>query len=397
MRFARRMREVGDSATLVMSARAKAMRAGGVDVVNMSAGEPDFPTPPNVVEAAQRFLAAGLVKYTATPGMPELRSAVAAQYSRNYGPELAAENVIVGNGGKQVLYGALQVLVDEGDEVLFASPYWVSYPEMTRLACGRPVPIPTSAADNFQLTAELLESHLSERSRVLILNTPSNPTGARLSRANLEAVVSLAVERGLWILSDEIYDRLCYDDEPYMSPLGLGAAVCARTLALNSLSKTYAMTGWRVGFAVGPAELVKAMGRVQAHATSNVNSLAQVAAIEALGGDQTRVVEQREAFDTRRKITFAGLRQIPGFACPEPQGAFYAFPRVADLFGKHLGDRRIEGSMDFSMALLEDANVATVPGFAFGDDDHIRLSYATSTAQIEEGLRRIRDLVQRLR
>lgn len=396
MRLARRVRDVADSATLVMSARAKAMRAAGIDVINLSAGEPDFPTPPHVVAAAQAFLATGQIKYTATPGIPELRQAVADRYAGRYGLDLAPENTLVGNGGKHVLYTALQALVEDGDEVLFASPYWVSYPEMAKLACGRPVPIACSVEDGFQLTAEKLAARLTPRSRVLILNTPSNPTGARLSRANLEAVVALAVERGLWILSDEIYDQLCYDDEPYMSPIGLGEAARGRTLALNSLSKTYAMTGWRVGFAVGPAELIRAMSRIQAHETSSVNSLAQVAAVAALTGDQSCVETQHAAFAARRRVMVAGLSEMPGFVCPEPDGAFYAFPKVSSLYGRRLGERRIEGSMDLSLALLEEAQVATVPGIAFGDDAHIRLSYATSIEQIEIGLQRIQGLVDRL-
>ncbi len=395
MRLTKRVREVGDSATLVMSARAKAMRAEGIDVVNLSAGEPDFPTPPHVVEAAQAFLATGQIKYTATPGIPELRQAAADHIAERSGIEADPEAVLIGNGGKHLLYTAMQALAEEGDEVLFASPYWVSYPEMARLACARPVPIPVSAESGFQLTAEDLDRHLTDRSRILVLNSPSNPTGARLTLTNLEAVVARALEAGLWILSDEIYDQLCYEGQ-FRSPIALGDAARSRTLAINSLSKTYSMTGWRVGYALGPKELIRAMTRIQAHETSNVNSLAQVAAVAALTGDQSCVAEQRTVFAQRRDLICQGLAEMPGIQADRPTGAFYVFPRVSDHYGKRIGDRRIEGSTDFCLALLEEAHVATVPGVAFGNDEHVRFSYANSTEQIQEGLRRLRSFLDRL-
>jgi len=398
MPFTRRVREIADSATLVMSARAKAMRSSGIDVVNMSAGEPDFPTPPNVVEAAQAFLAEGQIKYTATPGIPELRSAAAARYAGMRSvPELRPENILVGCGGKHVIYTALQTICDDGDEVIFASPYWVSYPEMVKLAGGRPVVLPTRADQGFALDPEALRAAITPRSKAIIINTPSNPTGMRMDAASLEALAKIAVEHDLWILSDEIYDELCYAGEAYLSPISLGPEVRAHTLALNSFSKTYSMTGWRIGYAAGPVELIKAMSKVQAQSTSNACTLSQMAALEALTGNQSIVAERREAFAARRRRMVDGIRAIEGFSIArEPQGAFYVFPSTSDLYGSRLGEREINGSMDLSMALLEEAHVATVPGVAFGDDAHIRLSYAISDEQIDEGIKRIAAMVGRL-
>jgi aspartate aminotransferase len=303
----------------------------------------------------------------------------------------------VGCGGKHVIYSALQTICDVGDEVIFASPYWVSYPDMVKLAGGKPVAIPTRAEDGFALDPDTLRAAITERTCAIILNTPSNPTGMRIDRPRLEELARIAAENDLWILSDEIYDELCYDDEPYLSPISLGPEVRAHTLALNSFSKTYSMTGWRIGYAVGPVELIKAMSKVQAQSTSNASTLSQMAALEALTGDQSSVAERRQAFARRRQRIMAGLRAIEGFDCVmDPQGAFYVFPATKALYGKRLGERPIDGSMDLSMALLEEAHVATVPGVAFGDDDHIRLSYAIGQDQIDEGLRRISEMVGRL-
>lgn len=395
MMFASRVRDLGDSATLAMSARAKAMRQAGVDVVNLTAGEPDFPTPPAVVAAAEAFLAAGQIKYTATAGMPELREAIAARASACYGMPIAPDQTLVTCGGKHALYLTLQALIDVGDEVLIPSPYWVSYPEMVKLAGGRPVFVPTRVEDGFELDLEALRARLTDRTRAIILNSPSNPTGVRQSPATVEALAALALERNLWILSDEIYAELCYNPVPYHSPMMLGPEVRARTIMSQSLSKTYSMTGWRIGYVVAPAEVVRVMNRVQDHETSNANTLGQVAALAALTGDQAVVAERRARFDARRRLMFAGIRSIPGWVCAEPQGAFYVFPKVDSLYGRRSpGGRLIEGSIDLSAALLDEVQVATVPGEAFGDDRHVRLSYATSRDVIAEGIRRIAGFVQ---
>ncbi len=395
MTFARRVQAVGDSATLAMSARAKAMRQAGIDVVNLTAGEPDFPTPPAVVQAAAAYLAAGQIKYTATAGMPELRDAVAARSAALYGAPTARDETLISCGGKHALYLTFQALLDEGDEVLIASPYWVSYPEMVKLAGGCPVCVPTRVEDGFSVDLDAVRSRLTGRTRAIILNSPANPTGARLPHANIHALVELALEHGLWILSDEIYAELCYSGEPYLSPMMLGPEVRARTVMSQSFSKTYSMTGWRIGYVIAPADLVRVMNRVQDHETSNANTLSQVAALAALTGDQAIVAERRERFDARRRLMFDGIRALPGWICAEPQGAFYVFPKVDSLYGRRSpGGTRIEGSMELSNVLLDEVQVATVPGVAFGDDRHIRLSYATSREVIREGLRRIAGFVE---
>jgi len=388
-----RVRDVEPSVTLATSARAAELRQQGVDVVNLSAGEPDFPTPASVLDAVRDFFDAGRITYTAAAGIPQLRDAVAGAYGQRHGVEPARESVVITCGAKHALYLALQVLCDDDDEVIFASPYWVSYPEMARLAGARPVVVPTRAEDGFRVDPEALRAAITDRSRVLIINSPSNPTGAVLERENLAALMDVARERGLWVLSDEIYDRLYYGPRRPTGLLDLGPDALEQALVINGVSKTYGMTGWRIGYAVGPAEVIKLMARVQSHETSNANTLAQMAALAALTGDQSVVAERRAEFDARRQRMVAGLRAIPGFVCPEPEGAFYVFPKVTELYGRRWGERPIDGSMDLSAALLEGEGVATVAGLAFGADEYIRLSYATSMERIDEGLHRLERFV----
>lgn len=393
--FAERIRDVADSTTLVMSAKAKALKAAGVDVVNLTAGEPDMPTPAAIVAEAQAFLAQGQVKYTPTLGLPELRAAAAQRYGARYGLPLTAEQCIIGCGGKHVLYTAFQALLGPGDEVLIPTPYWVSYPEMARLAEAVPVFVDTRHTD-YLLDPEVLRRSISPRSRALILNSPSNPTGRRLSLSQMEAVVALAVEANLWIFSDEIYDQLCYDGLPYVSPLALGPGAVERCVAVNSFSKSYSMTGWRLGYGIGPANVIEAMGRVQAHETSNPCTLSQVAGLAALRGDQAEVEALRQRFDARRRVMLDHIQRL-GWPCPEPEGAFYAFPRVDGLYGRRsLGGRWLQGSLDLALALLEEARVATVPGVAFGDDSCLRFSYANSREQISLGMERVAEWVSQL-
>jgi aspartate aminotransferase len=396
MPVSKRVRDVGASMTLAMSARAGEMRAGGANVINLSAGEPDFPTPPAVVDAARAFCQAGQVKYTAAAGTPELRDAVASIYAERHGIDIERGNVVVNCGAKHSLYVALQVLCDEGDEVVFASPYWVSYPEMAKLASAVPVPVPTRAEAGFQLEPDALAAALTDRTRVIVLNSPSNPTGAVTKAEYVTSIAEMAVERDIWILSDEIYDQLCYGGVEAVSPMSLGPDVRSRTIVTNGVSKTYSMTGWRIGYAVGPAEIIDAMVRLQSHETSNPSTVGQVAALAAITGDQSVVAERRVIFEQRRRLMLDGLRSIPELECDEPQGAFYVFPKASALYGRRSAGGDIGGSLDLSMRILEEANVATVPGVAFGDDDHIRLSYATSEEDIEEALRRIRVLTEGL-
>ena len=391
--FSSRARAIGDSATLVMSAKAKAMRAQGLDVINFSAGEPDFPTPAPAVEAAQAYLAKGFIRYTASMGLDELREAVAARYSAMYGLQFDAKEAIIGSGGKQVIYNAVQVICEAGDEVIIPGPYWVSYPAMVTLAGAKPVVVSSRFEDEFDLDVEELRSAVSPRTKALIINTPSNPTGMRLSRTNLEEICALAIEHDLWILADEIYDELCYDSEPYLSPIALSPELRARTVALNSFSKTYSMTGWRLGYAIGPADLIAAMGRIQAHQTSNPCTLSQVAGIAAMRSASDIVAERRDSFKLRGELMYKLMRDLPNIDCLQPQGAFYVFPKMDHYYGKHFGDQLIQGSMDLSLCLLENALVATVPGEAFGDDRHIRLSYPTSEDLIRDGVARVAEVL----
>jgi aspartate aminotransferase len=354
-----------------------------------------------VIAAATEYLQKGQVKYTAVAGLPELRDAVAAKVGAATGQTFARDEVIITCGVKHGLYAGLQVLCNPGDEVVFASPYWLSYPEMARLAGARPVSVPTRAENGFALDPAALEAALTPRTRVLILNSPCNPTGAVMDAAHLEAVVRVAARHDLWIFSDEIYDKLVYDGARAVGPLNLPAAVQARTrertILFNGVSKTYSMTGWRIGYAVGPAAVIQAMETLQSHETANPNTLAQVAALAAITSDQAVVESNRVQFDARRRLICKLIAELPGWVCPEPKGAFYAFPDVSALYGKSTpAGGRIGGSMDLATRLLDEAHVATVPGVVFGDDRHLRLSYATSAAQIEAGMRRIADFVAAL-
>jgi aspartate aminotransferase len=396
MSFSKRVSEVGASMTLAMSARSAAMRAEGIDVVNLSAGEPDFPTPAHVLDAVRADFEAGQIKYTPAAGTPALRDAVAALYSERFGHDYERGNVVINCGAKHSLYVALQVLCDVGDEVLFASPYWVSYPEMARLAGAKPVAVRTVSDEGFQLTPEAVEAAMTERTKVILLNSPSNPSGAVQSDDNIAGIAELAARRGVWIVSDEIYDQLCYDGLVAASPLSLGPEVRERTIVVNGVSKTYSMTGWRIGYAVGPADVIQTMTRVQSHETSAPNTLGQIAALAALTGDQSVVSERREVFARRRSLMLEGVRSIPGIECAEPQGAFYVFPKVSSLYGRRSAVGTIDGSLDLSMHILEQAQVGTVPGVAFGDDDYIRLSYATSDDRIVEAIDRLRAFVESL-
>ena len=402
--FSDRISEITASLTLAISARAAEMRRQGVDVIDLSTGEPDFPTPPAVIEAAAAYLRVGQVKYTAVAGLPELRDAVAEKVGAECGLPVRRVQVIVTNGVKHGLYSALQVLCNPGDEVVLASPYWLSYPEMARLAGASAVAVPTRQEDGFELDPAALEASITDRTRILILNSPSNPTGAVLSARTLANLVEVALRHDLWILSDEIYDKLVYDGTCHVSPLTLDlpdrerAALRERTILFNGVSKAYAMTGWRIGYAVGPEAVIDAMERIQSHETANPNTLAQVAALAALSGDQAVVESNRRQFDARRRLMCDAVAAIPGWVNREPKGAFYVFPNVAALYGRQTpAGVTLTGSMDLAMQLLDEAHVATVPGVVFGDDAFLRLSYATSPERITTGVRRIAEFVGQLR
>jgi aspartate aminotransferase len=394
--LADRMKTLAPSPTLAMQARAKAMRAQGIDVISFGAGEPDFDTPQRIKDAAVRALQDGQTKYTEVGGVPELRAAVCRKLKRDNGLEYAPDDVTVSCGAKHTLFNIVMALVNPGDEVLIPSPYWVSYPEQVRLVGGVPVAVPTHERDGFDLDPAELRAAVTARTKMIILDSPGNPTGAVFSRDALARVAELAVERDLWVVSDECYESLTYDGR-HVSIASLGAEVQARTIVVNTCSKAYAMTGWRVGYAAGPRAVIKAMTDVQSQVTSNPTSIAQWAAVEALSGPQDDVAKMAGEFDRRRRAIIGRLNAIPGVSCVMPKGAFYAFPNVSGLFGRRARGGMLRGSADVCAFLLDEARIATVAGVDFGSDAHIRLSYATGLETIEEGLSRMADAIRTLR
>ncbi|HYE90709.1 MAG TPA: pyridoxal phosphate-dependent aminotransferase [Terriglobales bacterium] len=387
--LAKRLSTLQPSATLAVQARAKELKGQGIDVISFGAGEPDFDTPARIKDAAIEAMRKGQTKYTEVGGIPELRTAVCAKFKRDNGLDYEPADVLVSCGAKHTLYNIFTALLDPGDEVIVPSPYWVSYPEQVRLLDGVPVPVATRQETGFDLDPERVAAAVSPRTKLIVLNYPNNPTGAVFSRATLQAVAQLAVERGLWIISDECYEALSFEGR-HVSIAALDPAVKARTLVVNTCSKAYAMTGWRIGFAAGPRAVIRAMTDVQSQVTSNPSSIAQWAAVEALGGVQDEVAKMAGEFDRRRHLIIEGLNALPGVRCVMPKGAFYAFADVSGLFGKRPPNGApLAGSGDVASWLLDAARVAVVPGADFGSDAHIRMSYATSAALISEGLARM--------
>ena len=394
--LADRIKALAPSPTLAIQAQAKAMRAQGIDVISFGAGEPDFDTPERIKEAAIRALRKGYTKYTEASGIVELREAVCRKLKRDNGLDYEPADVLISVGAKHTLYNAVVALLNPGDEVLIPAPHWVSYPEQVKLVDGVPVAVPAAEADGFQVDPDRLAAALTPRTRAVVINSPNNPTGAVFSPAALRAVGELAVKHDLLVISDECYEALTYEGR-HVSIASLAPEVKARTLVVNTCSKAYAMTGWRIGYAAGPRHLIKAMGDVQSQVTSNPSSIAQWAAVEALTGPQDDVAKMAGEFDQRRRVMIPGLRAIPGVRCVTPGGAFYASPNVAGLFGKRWQGKPLQGSADVTAFLLEVARVAVVPGLDFGSDSHIRLSYATGLDTIQEGLSRMDKAVRSLR
>jgi aspartate aminotransferase len=390
--LANRIAQVGVSATMSIAATAKRMAADGIDVIDLSIGEPDFPTPENVCAAAVRAIRDGHHHYTPNPGTMGLRTAVSQKLMRDHGLEIEPTGVIVSAGAKQSLYNALAALVEPGDKVLIPTPYWVSYPAMVRLVGGEPVLVATRENRGFQLGVDDLEPHLRD-AKILLLNSPNNPTGAVIDPDSLREVAVKAAEAGLFILSDEIYEHLVYDDAQYRCVATLDPALQSRTLTVNGVSKAYAMTGWRVGYAAGPKWLIDAMGVVQSHSTSGANSIAQAAAEEALNGPQGEVEKMRVTFEERRQVIFDGLGTVRGWSASPTAGAFYAFPNVSASIGGRVGDRVFGSSLELADYLLKVAKVAIVPGEAFGAPGYMRFSYAAATDRIEEATRRVREAI----
>jgi len=393
--LAERMKTLAPSPTLAMQARARAMRAQGIDVISFGAGEPDFDTPRRIKEAAIRALEGGQTKYTEVGGIPELRAAVCQKLKRDNGLDYAPDEVTVSCGAKHTLFNIAMALLNPGDEVLIPSPFWVSYPEQVRLLGAIPVAVPTAEATGFDLDPSLVRKAVTARTRMIIVDSPGNPTGAVFSRPALAAVAEVAIERDLWVVSDECYEVLTYEGR-HVSIASLSPEIKARTIVVNTCSKAYAMTGWRIGYAAGPKALIKAMTDVQSQVTSNPTSVAQWAAAEALAGPQDEVAKMAGEFDRRRRVIVEALNEIPGVRCVMPRGAFYAFPNVSGLFGKRARSGVLRSSTDVCAFLLDEARIATVAGVDFGSDDHIRLSYATGLDTIKEGLARMATAVRSL-
>ncbi len=392
-RISARAAGVTPSATLAVDARAKALQAAGEHVIVFGAGEPDFSTPPHVVEAAIAACRDPRAHhYTPTPGLPELREAIALKTRRDSGYEVHAQQVIVTNGGKQAVANTFAVLCDPGDEVLVCAPYWTTYPEAITLAGGVPVVVFAGLDQGFRVTLDQLEAALTPRTKVLLFVSPSNPTGAVYPLEEIEALGRWAVEHGLWVVTDEIYEHLVYGDAEHHSMPVVVPEIAERCVVVNGVAKTYAMTGWRVGWMIGPVDAVVAAANLQSHETSNVSNVAQYAALAALQGDLQAVAEMRHAFDRRRKTMVEMLRGISGVRCEEPMGAFYAFPDVHALLGREVGGRRPATTEELAEACIEAAKVAVVPGEAFGAPGYFRLSYALTDEALVEGVSRLADL-----
>jgi aspartate aminotransferase len=393
-RVSERIGGIAESATLAVDAKAKAKKAAGEDVVGFGAGEPDFPTPAPIVAAAEAACADPKNhRYTPAGGMPELKQAIADKTARDSGLQVGAAQVLVTNGGKQAVYSAFATLLDPGDEVLLPAPYWTTYPEAIRLAGGVPVDVVTDESQGYRVTVEQLEAARTARTKVLLWCSPSNPTGAVASPDEVRAIGRWAVEHGIWVVADEIYEHLVYGDAEHVSMPVAVPELADTCVVVNGVAKTYAMTGWRVGWLIGPSDVVKAATNLQSHATSNVANVSQIAALEAVRGDLSAVADMRSAFDRRRQTMVRMLNDIPGVTCPEPEGAFYAYPSVKGVLGKTLRGRTPTTSAELAELVLDEAGVAVVPGEAFGTPGYFRLSYALGDEDLEKGVSRMAALL----
>ncbi|MCC3306709.1 pyridoxal phosphate-dependent aminotransferase [Sneathiella sp. HT1-7] len=379
------------SVTIAVTTKAAELKAAGRDVIGLGAGEPDFDTPDNIKEAAIRAINEGKTKYTAVDGIPELKKAICEKFKRDNGLDYEPSQVTVGTGGKQIIYNALVATLNPGDEVLIPAPYWVSYPDMVLLGGGEPVFVPTTAATGFKMQPADLEAAITPKTKWLIFNSPSNPSGAGYSHDELKALTDVLLRHPqVWILTDDMYEHLVYGDFKFATPAEVEPKLYDRTLTMNGVSKSYAMTGWRIGYGAGPVELIKAMAKVQSQSTSNPCSISQYAAVEALNGPQDFIDERAKVFEERRDLVVSMLNQAKGLSCPMPEGAFYVYPSCEGCIGKKTPDGKvIENDFDFVSALLETEGVAVVHGEAFGLSPHFRVSYATSTEALTEACERI--------
>lgn len=393
-RISQRIAAIAESATLAVDGKAKALKAAGRPVIGFGAGEPDFPTPGYIVDAAEKAVrVAANHRYTPTPGLPELRQAIVAKTLRDSQFEITVDNVLVTNGGKQAVYQSIATIVDQGDEVILPAPYWTTYPECIRLAGGTPVEVFADEKSNYCVSVEQLEAARTPKTKALIFCSPSNPTGSVYTPDQVRAIGEWALQHGIWIITDEIYEHLRYDGVQAPSLPVLIPELADQTIILNGVAKTYAMTGWRVGWMIGPKDVIKAATNLQSHLTSNVSNVAQRAAIAALTGDLSAVEEMKVAFDRRRKLIVKLLNEIDGFECPMPQGAFYVYPAVHKVLGREIRGKRPMTSSELATLILDEVEVAAVPGEAFGPSGYLRFSYALGDEDIVEGISRIKKLI----
>jgi aspartate aminotransferase len=396
MKLSERTKSVKPSVTLALAAKALALRAQGLDVVNFTAGEPDFDTPDRIKKAAVQALNKGMTKYTDVRGIEPLREAIVEKYQRDYGLRYDKNETVVSCGGKHALYNIFQAIIDEGDEVVIPAPYWVSYPDMVHLSGGLPRIVQTKGENGYRITPQDLQAVLSPRTRAFILNSPNNPTGAAYGRDELLALSRILERHGCLIISDDVYEKIVYDDFRFHNIVSLSPKLRERTIIINSLSKTYAMTGWRIGYAIGPTAVISAAAKIQSQSTSNPTSIAQAAAVEALGGIQDEVEIMVREFQRRRDTIVKRLNAMEGVQCTNPEGAFYVFPSIRSLLGKKGQGKEIKSACDLSEFILEEAQVVVVPGEDFGAAENIRLTYATSLEEIQKGCDRIEAAIKRL-
>ncbi len=385
-----RAKKIKPSPTLAIDAKAKALKAQGLDIVNFGVGEPDFDTPDHIKEAAIKAIKDGFTKYTPVGGIDTLKDAIIEKFQKDNNLTYNREEILVSCGAKHSLYNVAQALYNPGDEIIIPVPYWVSYPDQVLLNDATPVFVETFEEDNFMLKPEVLKTKITKKTKALILNSPSNPTGATYNKKTLTEIAEIALKNDLYIISDEIYEKLLYDDIEHISIASLDKEIKDKTIVINGLSKSHAMTGWRIGYAAGPKEIIKAMTNIQSQSTSNPTSISQYAAVAALRGPQDFIDIMKKEFNKRRIHLVKELNSIPDISCLKPTGAFYAFPNTSRLYGKKFGSREINSSLDLAIYLLEDAHVALVHGEAFGDDKFIRISYATSMENINKGIERIK-------
>ncbi|MEJ6951799.1 pyridoxal phosphate-dependent aminotransferase [Natronospora cellulosivora (SeqCode)] len=398
MEFSVKHQAISESMTLAISARAKSMKAVGLDVISFGAGEPDFNTPENIIEAAKEALDNGITNYTAASGMAELKKSIVDKLKNDNNLDYELDQIIVSNGAKHSLYNTFQALLNPGDEVIIPSPYWVSYPELVKMAGAVPVFVKCSEENDFLISIEDLKAAQSKKTKAIILNSPSNPTGTTYGIKQLKEIADFAVSNNLFVISDEIYEKIIYDDNEHISIASLGDDIKELTVVINGVSKAFAMTGWRIGYAAGPKKLVSIMSSIQSHATSNPNSIAQYATISALNTECTAksVKKMHKEFDKRRIYMYEKINSITGISCIKPKGAFYIMVNINKLFKKKYEGKKISGSLEFAKLLLADKYLAVIPGIAFDADNYIRLSYANSMENIKEGLDRLENFIKKL-